>query len=232
MLLVAALADRAAASDAAATTGRTRARELPLGALARRVGAAAAPRPASAPPLRFGYYEDNLTATPFATLHQADSVADAAAAFADRGVPSLLLVDVFAGAPGRLVLQADWRARLDALAAAAAPLFASGAALGFNLGDELVWNCLAPANLTLVADAVRGVCPRPGCVVWYNEAAVFHTPAFTDGCGNAVADYKIPAALDWFSTCDGASLARATVLPHSLQSDSPDSPPRAATFTT
>ena len=195
LLLVAALAGAAADS---ATTGRTRPRDVPLGAPARR--AAAAPRPASAAPLRFGYYEDNLTATPFATLHQASSVADAAAAFASLGVPSLLLVDVFTSAPGRKVLQADWRARLDALAAAAAPLFASGAALGYNLGDELVWNCLAPANLTLVADAVRGVCPRPGCVVWYNEAAVFHTPAFTDSCGNAVTDYGIPAALDWFST--------------------------------
>ena len=200
ILLVAALAGRAAAAySAAATTGRTHPRELPPGAFPpSRVGAGATPRGAA--PLRFGYYDDNLTATPFATLHQAGSVADAAATFASSGVPSLLLVDVFTSAPGRLVLQADWRARIAALAAAATPLFASGAALGYNLGDELVWNCLAPSNLTLVADAVRSVCTRPGCAVWYNEAAVFHTPAFTDSCGNAVTDYGIPAALDWFST--------------------------------
>ena len=42
--------------------------------------------------------------------------------------------------------------------------------MGFNLGDELVWNCLAPANLTIVADAVRQRFPRGQAIVWYNEA--------------------------------------------------------------
>lgn len=109
---------------------------------------------------------------------------------------------VFVGAPRAIILQPQWRAQLAALVAAAAPDFASGAVVGFNLGDELVWNCLAPSNLTLVADAVRALCPRGKCVLWYNEAAVFGHPGgkFTDSCGNPVEDYTIPASLDWFST--------------------------------
>jgi hypothetical protein len=55
-------------------------------------------------------------------LHQAGSVADAAAAFASTGVQSVLLIDVVASAPKRMVLQDAWRANLAALAAAAAPL--------------------------------------------------------------------------------------------------------------
>ena len=192
----------AAAVSPPAMTGRLRPRELPASAFvgAPRAAPAAAGAAATAtPPLRFGYYADNLTATPWQTLHQAGSVADAAAAFAATGVPSLLLIDVFTSAPKRMVLQDGWRAQLSALAASAAPLFASGAVIGYNLGDELIWNCLAPVNLTLVADAVRGVCPVGSCIVWYNEAAVFHTPDFTDSCGNGVVDYAIPRALDWFS---------------------------------
>ena len=186
-----------AACDSA-MTGRLRSHELPASAFVR-----AAPPPAgigAAAPLRFGYYADDIAATPWQTLHQASSVADAAAAFASTGVQSvLLLIDVFASAPKRMVLQDAWRANLAALAAAAAPLFASGAVIGYNLGDELTWNCLAPANLTMVADAVREMCPSGSCIVWYNEAAVFHTPSFTDSCGNVVTDFSIPAALDWFS---------------------------------
>jgi hypothetical protein len=188
-------------ASSSATTGRTLPRELPASVRDRPVPVPpSAGGAARAAPLRFGYYEDNLTATPYATLHQASSVADVAEAWSALGVPSLLLVDVFTSVPGRMVLQTDWLAQLNALAAAAAPLFASGAALGYNLGDELVWNCLAPSNLTAVANAVRAVCPPSSCVVWYNEAAVFHTPAFVDSCGNAVTDYSIPTALDWFST--------------------------------
>jgi hypothetical protein len=153
-------------------------------------------------PLRFGFYADNLTETPYATIHQADTIGDASSTYATYGIPSLLLVynAVFMGAPNRMVLQTQWESQLKALVASAAPLFASGAVIGYNLGDELVWNCLAPSNLTLVANAVKALCPSPGCIVWYNEAAVFHTPAFHDSCSNAVTDYAIPASLDWFST--------------------------------
>ena len=150
----------------------------------------------------FGYYEDNITETPFVTLHQGESLNDVNATYSTYGVKSLLSTynAVFASAPNRMILQPEWQDQLTALAAAAAPFFVSGALIGYNLGDELVWNCLAPSNLTLVADALRLLCPRESCVIWYNEAAVFHTPAFTDSCGNKVTDYLIPSALDWFST--------------------------------
>ena len=166
--------------------------------------AAALARGGGRSPLLFGFYADNLTATPYVSVHQADTLADAAAAFAAFKVPSLLSVygAVFQGAPRRLVLQPQWREQLAALIAAAAPLQQQGAVLGFNLGDELVWNCLAPANLSLVASAVRAQCPRGSCTLWYNEAAVFKGPStpFSDSCGNPVTDWAIPAALDLFST--------------------------------
>ena len=55
----------------------------------------------------FGYYDDNLTATPYATVHQANSLAEANATHAAFGIPSLLSVygAVFQGAPQRTILQ-------------------------------------------------------------------------------------------------------------------------------
>ena len=119
----------------------------------------------AAAPLRFGFYDDNVTATPYANIHQSESLADARANWAAHPTtPSILSVDdvVFTSAPHAMILQTDWREQLSALATAAAPDFLSGAIIGYNLGDELVWNCLAPSNLTLVADAVRALCPPAG----------------------------------------------------------------------
>jgi hypothetical protein len=147
----------------------------------------------------FGYYGDNVTETPFVTLHLSQYINNISSA---PGVKSLLSTNyaVFLSTPKRMILQPEWQAQLSALAAAAAPFFASGALIGYNLGDELVWNCLAPSNLTLVAEALRLLCPRESCVIWYNEAAIFHKPAFYDKCENNVTDFLIPSALDWFST--------------------------------
>lgn len=119
--------------------------------------------------LRFGYYSAALDATAaYSNVFQADTLADASDAWAAHGIPSLLLTfdAFFASAPNRMVLAPDWRARWAALAASAAPFVANGTLLGFNLGDELVWNCLAPANLTVVADAVRASFPRGSAIVW------------------------------------------------------------------
>ena len=153
--------------------------------------------------LLFGYYEDNLTATPWVSIHQADTIPDATFAFSNFKVPSLLLVydAVFQQSSSRMILQPNWYDQLKSLMTAAAPLFSSGALIGYNLGDELVWNCLSPANLTLVVDAVRASCPRGSCTLWYNEAAVFGSSAgFHDSCGNFVGDFSIPKSLDLFST--------------------------------
>ena len=96
-----------------------------------------------------------------------------------------------------MVLRPDWQASWGALAAQAAPLLESGVIMGFNLGDELVWNCLDPANLTIAANAVRA--SFPAAILWYNEA----TPPLAndiDSCGHTHVNYSIPAALDIFST--------------------------------
>ena len=105
-----------------------------------------------------------------------------------------------------LILRHDWASAWEDLASAAAPLLSRGALLGFDLGDELVWNCLAPANLTLAANAVRARFPRgkaPAAAIWYNEARhPFDGPdpsKWRSQCG-FVPDYRIPEALDWFST--------------------------------
>jgi hypothetical protein len=73
----------------------------------------------------------------------------------------------------------------------------AGTISGFNLGDELVWNCLAPANLTIAANAVRARYPRGAALIWYNEATPPLQSDF-DSCGNTHLGYTIPNALDLF----------------------------------
>lgn len=149
----------------------------------------------------FGYYEAYLNETaPYSTIYQANSIEAAQTAHA-QGLPSLLLVEdqFLQSIPNRTILLPDWPTRWAAMAQRAAPLLRDGTLLGFNLGDELVWNCLAPSNLTIVADAVRASFPRGSAVVWYNEA----TPPIAskiDSCGHKVPDYAVPSSLDWFST--------------------------------
>jgi hypothetical protein len=158
---------------------------------------------AASPPPYFTYYSANLSATPWVSLFQADTIAEASSAWSTFNVPSMLLLynALFTTVPNRMILKPDYVAELQALMAAAAPLRASGAVLGFNLGDELVWNCLAQSNLSVAAEAVRALCPRgeKGCTLWYNEAAVFRTGQFKDSCGNQNGQFSVPAALDWFS---------------------------------
>jgi len=147
----------------------------------------------------FGFYSANLSATAgFSNLFQADSVADVQRAHAAGQRVLLLTYDAFfMSVPGRMVLRPDYEARWAALAAQAAPLLADGSLWGFNLGDELVWNCLDPANLTIAADAVRATFATS--IIWYNEA----TPPLQSGidsCGHKGLNVTVPTALDIFST--------------------------------
>lgn len=148
----------------------------------------------------FGYYGANLTVNGgYSNVFQADTPAEAVAA-ASLGSPGLLLTfnAFFTSVPGRMILRPDYVQAWEALAAVAAPLLANRSIIGFNLGDELVWNCLSPANLTIVANTVRASFPRGTAIVWYNEA----TPPLAsdiDSCGHTGVGYAIPAALDWFS---------------------------------
>ena len=98
----------------------------------------------------FTYYSANLSATPWVSLYQADSTAAAESAFSTFKVPSMLLLydALFTIVPQRMILQPDYSARLAALMAAAAPLRATGAIYGLNLGDELVFVRRAPRHTT------------------------------------------------------------------------------------
>jgi hypothetical protein len=151
----------------------------------------------------FGYYEADLSQTgAYSTIYQASSPEDAVQAKTVHNVPSLLLVfdAFFKYIPNRLILRPDWPQAWATVAAQAEPLLVNGTILGFNLGDELVWNCLAPTNLTVVANAVRARFPRGRALIWYNEATPPLGSDKKDACGHAVPEYTIPAALDWFST--------------------------------
>ena len=147
----------------------------------------------------FGFYSADLSATAaFSNLFQADSVADVQSAHAAGQRVLLLTYDAFfTSVPSRMVLRPDYEARWAALAAQAAPLLADGSLYGFNLGDELIWNCLDPANLTVAADAVRASFAT--AVIWYNEA----TPPLQSGidsCGHTGLNVTVPSSLDIFST--------------------------------
>jgi hypothetical protein len=129
----------------------------------------------------FGFYSANLTSNaPYSNLFQADTISDALTA-ETSGQHSLLLTysAFFVSAPNRLVLAPDFEARWAALAALSAPLIANGTLLGFNMGDELVWNCLAPTNLTIAANTIRATFPRGSAILWYNEATVSEGSAKT-----------------------------------------------------
>jgi len=151
----------------------------------------------------FGYYDANLTVNaPYSNLFQADTLQDALAAKAAKQEVLLLVYNAFfieAPSGQRLILSPNYVAQWTAMASAAAPYIANGTILGFNMGDELVWNCLAPANLTIAVNAVRASFPRGSAVIWYNEA----TPPIAsdvDSCGNKALGYTIPTGLDWYST--------------------------------
>ena len=191
----------AAVSAAAVSAATASASSSAAAAAAISAATASASSSAAATLAYFGFYSANLTEnSAYSNLYQAGSLADAAAAHAAGQFSLLLVYDAFfTSAPNRMVLRADYAARWAALAEAARAPLAAGWLLGFNLGDELVWNCLAPANLTVAAEAVRATFPRGTAILWYTEA----TPPIAsdvDSCGHTALGFSIPAALDWFST--------------------------------
>jgi hypothetical protein len=122
----------------------------------------------------FGYYSADLSANAeYSNLYQAASISDAFSAKAHGQNALLLTYDTFfTSVPNRMILAPDYVARWSALVESVAPLIANETIFGFNMGDELVWNCLAPENLTIVANTIRASFPRGTAVLWYNEATV------------------------------------------------------------
>lgn len=147
----------------------------------------------------FGYYLDDLNETAnYSTIFLADTIEQALNA-KGKGVPSLLnLFDsLFYWTANGAVLSVNYMSSLQIAADAAAPLLKNGTILGFNLGDELVWNGLLPSSLTSASNAVRALFPRGSAIIWYNEAWPVLSGG-TDYYGNPV-DFSIPPSLDWFS---------------------------------
>jgi len=67
-------------------------------------------------------------------------------------------------------LRPDVASAWAAVAPVAAQLLANHSIIGFNLGDELVWNCLPPAELAAGVDLIRQTFPRASgpssAVIW------------------------------------------------------------------
>ena len=104
-------------------------------------------------------------------------------------------------------LYPDCEARLAQVTPMFAPLLSNGTALGFFLGDELLWNGLSFGELQSYVRLMRAAFPAP-VVLYYNEAypSLLPTPA---GTGQYVGDVghlpdrqllqHVPRELDWFS---------------------------------
>eukprot|EP00756_Hemistasia_phaeocysticola_P054969 Hpha_TRINITY_DN30886_c0_g1::TRINITY_DN30886_c0_g1_i1::g.155622::m.155622 len=148
----------------------------------------------------FAFYDDDVGVTgAYTNLHFAGTAADAVKANAEYGQDVLLSSQAafLHGVSGEgLRLRDDWNVSWPAFAAEVAPLLTNGSIIGFNLGDELVWNCLPPAQLLTMSSAVRARFPK--AYLWYNEAT---GPVETgiDFCGTKHSDYSIPPELDLFS---------------------------------
>lgn len=93
-------------------------------------------------------------------------------------------------------LRPDWKAKLAEAAKKYKKDIEMGRALGFSIGDELVWKGLPVGELNKVCDAVRRSFPNPRVVLYYNEA--WGPIKGIDMKGNKFT-YKVPKALTWFS---------------------------------
>eukprot|EP00462_Mataza_sp_D1_P024885 CAMPEP_0175130378 /NCGR_PEP_ID=MMETSP0087-20121206/5975_1 /TAXON_ID=136419 /ORGANISM="Unknown Unknown, Strain D1" /LENGTH=670 /DNA_ID=CAMNT_0016412593 /DNA_START=20 /DNA_END=2032 /DNA_ORIENTATION=+ len=188
-----------AASVAVAHQGSAPHSALPVDASPRNPFSFAPAAPnSSAEPKYFGFYGASLNDThTFSNLFQTDSLDLAKTAFS-LGQRSLLHVgSSFFHKKG---LRPDWKTAWAQTAAEMAPFVGEGRPLlGFNLGDELVWNCLEPSAVATAASAIRASFPRGSAIIWYNEAAILAHNPIKDSCGTPHPDFKIPDALDWFS---------------------------------
>lgn len=141
------------------------------------------------------YSNLNLASTPDIAI----AVNAAAKANNQPPVQALLSVrDLFFGSVnGSFGLHPDYQTRWTAQIPLYNTLLHNNTIMGFNMGDELVWNCLKPADLETAIDQVRNSYPVGQAIIWYNEAAMIQDPH--DSCGNKHPDYQIPKNLDWFS---------------------------------
>ena len=94
-------------------------------------------------------------------------------------------------------LRDDWREQWVETSNVARELLSNQSLIGFNLGDELVWNCINPEALTQCADTIRQDFPKGTAYIWYNEASA-PVSSGMNSCDEKV-NFSIPSSLDWFS---------------------------------
>lgn len=106
----------------------------------------------------------------FSNLELAGSASDAVAArkLATHRIDALLnVLDVFFSFATPHGLRADYKQRWAAMVPVGRELLANGTIIGFNLGDELVWNCIPSADIATAASTVRADFPRGSALIWY-----------------------------------------------------------------
>lgn len=148
----------------------------------------------------FGFYDDNPPETAsFTNLRLSVNATEAVAARL-VGLDALLNVeDIFFNFQNHSLKQ-SWRESWDVHATTAAALLQNRSIIGFNLGDELVWNCLLPSAVDAAAEAVRQKFPRGQAFIWYNEATgPVSNNVQSSGCPKRTFEFTVPSALDWFS---------------------------------
>lgn len=78
-------------------------------------------------------------------------------------------------------------------------MLANETIIGFNLGDEVVWNCFPIETVHTVSNTLRA--SFPDAVIWYNEAVgpVVHN-TMAGSCGNYTPfNFTLPKSMSWFS---------------------------------
>ena len=159
-------------------------------------------------PKYFAFYDDIPAETmSFTNLRLSVSASESVFTKA-LGLDSLLLVeDIFFSTSNR-GMNPNWEQEWHDFLPQAKALISNQSIIGFNLGDELVNNCIPLDNVTSAANAVRKQFPRRSgppprgehAIIWYNEAAGPVRLNISDKCGQkSTGPFVIPRALDWFS---------------------------------
>jgi hypothetical protein len=126
-------------------------------------------------------------------------------------IDSLLKVEgIFLNTSTRwqFTLRTDYQARWAAAAVGFQALLANGSAIGFFLGDELLWNGLSFTDMGKCASAVRSTFPTGSAIIYTNAAWPTQLPTMPGqpqrmgslaAVPNANLWLSVPPELDWFS---------------------------------
>jgi len=151
----------------------------------------------------FAFYDVSVEDLPlvadFSDIFFAGSIADAREA-SKFGLKSLLSVSsAFFNSSSR-ALREDAQQQWENVEKTTRSLVDKGDILGFNIGDELAWNCFSTNSIHEATEMIRKSFPRGSAILWTNEAGfIGDWRAMKDSCGQSRTEYRIPEGLDWFS---------------------------------